>query len=81
MGLAYDNGEGVRQDYTKALQSFHKAADQDYAVAQSYIGIMYESGAGVQQNKTTAKEWYGKGGDNGFQSACDSYRRLNEQGY
>lgn len=45
------------------------------------IGSIYENGNGVKQNKTTAKEWYGKACDNGYQDGCDSYRKLNEQGY
>jgi len=71
----------VRQDYANAMKWFHKAADQNNANAQGYIGTMYENGEGVRQNKTTAKEWYGKGCDNGSQISCNEYKRLNQLGY
>lgn len=81
VGAAYSDGRGVRQDYSKALEWLKKSAKQNNEFAQSYIGTMYENGQGVRQNKTTAKEWYGKACDNGYQSGCDWYRKLNEQGY
>ena len=81
MGYAYSNGRGVRQDYSKALEWFKKSAKQNNEYSQSYIGTMYEYGQGVRQNKTTAKEWYGKACDNGYQTGCDWYKQLNEQGY
>lgn len=81
MGYAYANGQGVLQDYAKALEWFKKSANQDNAAAQAYIGIMYEFGQGVPKNKKTAKEWFGKSCDSGYQGGCDDYRKLNEQGH
>nr|WP_181718078.1 tetratricopeptide repeat protein [Psychrobacter sp.]QJS05725.1 sel1 repeat protein [Psychrobacter sp.] len=81
LGEYYSKGNGVRQDYSKALEWFKKSANQNDASAQAVIGAMYDEGQGVRQNKTTAKEWYGKSCDNGYQSGCDYYKRLNEQGY
>lgn len=81
LGFAYYLGKGASQDYAKALQWFSKSADQNDIASQVMIGSIYENGNGVKQNKTTAKEWYGKACDNGYQDGCDSYRKLNEQGY
>lgn len=81
LGNAYLNGRGVRQDHKKALYWYEKSAKQNNVFAQSYVALMYEYGDGVSQNKTTAKEWHGKACDNGYQGGCDSYKKLNEQGY
>ena len=79
LGLKYNNGEGVRQDYSKAVQWYEKAANQGYASAQSNLGVMYYNGKGVRQNTATAKEWFGKACDNGNQNGCDGYRILNQR--
>ena len=81
LGLMYDSGRGVRQDYTKAVQWYRKAAEQGQAEAQYNLGVMYEEGQGVSTNRKVAKEWFGKACDNGKQLGCDAYRELNQQGY
>ena len=79
LGVMYERGEGVRQDYTQARHWYEKAAKQGNAMAQSNLGVMYERGEGVRENSATAKEWFGKSCDNGYQKGCDSYRRLNQK--
>ena len=77
----YDNGQGVRQDYTQAVQWYRKAAEQGDAQAQLALGLRYATGQGVRQDIVIAKEWFGKACDNGLQQGCDAYRELNQAGY
>ena len=42
LGLMYYNGQGVRQDYTQAVQWYRKAAEQGLADAQYNLGVAYE---------------------------------------
>jgi len=42
----YDNGQGVKQDYAKAIEYYQKAADQGYAAAQYNLGVMYDDTKG-----------------------------------
>ncbi|OAV05604.1 hypothetical protein AO379_1461 [Moraxella catarrhalis] len=77
----YDEGRGVRQDYQKAVEWYTKAAGQGHAKAQFNLGVMYARGQGVRQNKSTAKHYFGQACDHGEQLGCESYRRLNQQGY
>ena len=81
LGVMYENGQGVRQDYVQAVQWYRKAAEQGDAQAQYNLGVMYDNGQGVRQNYKIAKEWFGKACDNGLQLGCDAYRKLNQQGY
>ena len=77
LGVMYDNGQGVRQNYAEALRWYRKAAEQGVAEAQYNLGVMYASGRGVRQNFHLSKEWFGKACDGGDQKGCDQYRYLN----
>ena len=77
LGVMYQNGMGVRQDYYKAVKWYRIAADNHSANSRNNLGVMYENGTGVRQDYKIAKEWYGKACDIGDQKGCDNYRRLN----
>lgn len=50
LGFMYANGQGVPQDYKKAMEWYRKAAEQGFASAQSNLGVMYAEGRGVGQD-------------------------------
>jgi uncharacterized protein len=50
VGYLFDNGSGVRQDYTEAMKWYRLAADQDLAAAQYSLGVMYDDGDGGPQD-------------------------------
>ena len=58
LGLMYDNGEGVPQDYAEAMRWYRLAAEQGCADAQYELGYMYENGLGVPQDYAEAAHWY-----------------------
>ncbi len=60
LGLLYDKGDGVPQDYTMARKWYEKAAAQGYAMAQTKLGVLYANGRGVLLNYTKAREWFEK---------------------
>ncbi len=57
LGLMYNNGIGVTQDYAEAMKWYRKAADQGNAKAQSNLGLMYDNGQGVTQDYVQAHMW------------------------
>ena len=77
LGILYNQGRGVRQDYHKAREWYEKAAAQGFATAQLNLGTLYNHGRGVRKNLATAKDWFGKACDNSNQTGCDYYARLN----
>ena len=81
LGVLYQNGQGVKQDYQKAVQLLQKACDGGEAGGCSLLGVFYETGQGVRQNFSTAKQYYGKACDLGLQLGCDNYKKLNKKGY
>ena len=66
LGVCYQNGEGVSQDYKEAVTWIRKAADQREASAQFDLGYCYEIGEGVVQDYTEATKWYRKAADQGW---------------
>lgn len=60
VGFMCSNGQGVPQDYAKALYWYHLAAAQGNAEAQYNIGVLYDQGKGVPQDDAKAIEWYSK---------------------
>jgi hypothetical protein len=65
----YAKGQGVRRDYTEAMQWFRRAADEGDASAQYNLGVMYAKGQGVRRDYIEAMRWYRKAADQGDASA------------
>lgn len=58
LGMIYDRGQGVPQDYAEATRWYRLAAEQGDAVAQSNLAAMYADGKGVQQDYAEAIHWF-----------------------
>lgn len=56
----YQKGEIVHQDYSKAVEWYQKAADQNLPIAQYNLAYCYEFGLGTEQNYQKAIELYRK---------------------
>lgn len=69
LGLAYGNGNGTVQNYTKAIYWYNKAARQGYAQAQFNLGLYYENGWGVLKDPQQAIKWYTKAAEQGMTRA------------
>lgn len=69
LGVVYNTGEGVAQDYSEAAQWYRKAADQGFPPAQFNLGTLYSEGKGVTQNLERAVYWWRKAADQGNPSA------------
>ena len=65
LGLMYNNGQGVPQDYAEAVTWYRKAAEKGFAEAQYNLGTMCYRGQGVPQNYPEAVTWYSKAAEQG----------------
>ena len=81
LGTLYAIGNGVTQDFTKAIEWYQKAADAGNDEAMRNLGIVYTNGDGVSQNFTKAIEWYRKGADAGDTEAMVDVGLLYGGGY
>ena len=78
LGTMYGSGEGVKQDYSEAMQWFKLAADQNYAKAQNNLGAMYFEGQGVTKDYVMAYVWFSKASSSGHKLAQEKLDSLQE---
>ena len=70
LGVMYDEGEGVPQDYAEAAKWYRRAAEQGHAAAQNNLGVMYRSSHGVPQDHREAYIWFFLAAANGDKEAA-----------
>ncbi len=58
LGIMYDNGEGVQQNYAAAFDWYKTAAERGYTDAQYNLAKMYSYGQGVGRDYVQAVYWY-----------------------
>jgi len=58
LGVMYEDGKGVPQDYAEAARWYRLAARQGDTTAPFYLGMMYEFGKGVAQDLISAHMWF-----------------------
>jgi hypothetical protein len=69
IGLAYEKGEVVPQDYQKAFANYLLAAGKGLADAQFKVGYYYHIGRGISKSHQKAVEWYRMAADQGHSNA------------
>jgi TPR repeat protein len=73
-------GLGTTQDTQKSLVTLRKAADQNYPLAQSYLGFYYAVGVGMPKDLKLAAEWYQKAATQGVSEAQYNLGLMNGNG-
>jgi hypothetical protein len=76
IGVLYQNGIGVTQDFNQAMKWYKPAADAGNADAMYSIGFCYEGGWGVDKDIPTAINWYNKAVRQGSGDAGKALERL-----
>ncbi len=76
LGIKFENGSGVQQDYTKAARWYDCAARQDWPAAQFFLARLYLEGKGVQKNFFMALAWFGLAAEYGYPEAEEEYAKL-----
>ncbi|EPF80429.1 hypothetical protein GCM10025882_32980 [Acinetobacter gyllenbergii] len=80
LGLMYDNGESVEQDYTRALNYYQQAAHLGNAWGWNNLGCMYLKGHGVDQNIQQAIDCFKQSIQLGNGQACKNLAGLYYDG-
>jgi TPR repeat protein len=72
LGVFYERGQGIPQNYTQAIYWYQKAAQQGYAAAENNLAGMYLDGRGLPRDYTQALYWYRKAADQGLATAQEN---------
>lgn len=73
LGVFYELGRGVQQDYAKAHELYLSAANNGLVEAIYYLGVVYDKGRGVPVDDQRAASWYRKAADAGYPIAQYNY--------
>ena len=80
LGVCYQSGLGVPQEYGQAAKWFREAAEQNDPAAQFNLGVLYETGQGVPQNYAEAVKWYHAAAEQGEPQAQTNGRLRRASG-
>ena len=58
LGVFYETGQVVPQNFAEAVKWYRAAAEQECAPAQCNLGLCYQTGRGVEQNTPEAVKWF-----------------------
>ncbi len=81
LGYCYEKGNGVEQNYEKAIEWYTKSAEQGNVSAMYYLGYCYQEGRGVEQNYKKSVELYTKSAEQGNSSAQNNLGYCYKEGY
>jgi TPR repeat protein len=80
LGVIYEHGQGVPQDFVQAVIWYGEAAYQADPDAQSNLGTMYANGWGVEQDYAQAVVMYRQAGERGNAGAQSNLGLMYEHG-
>ncbi len=69
IGVMYNIGQGVVQDYAEAAAWYRRAAEQGHADAQNNLGALYAQGQGVELDNKLAWAWFNLAAEQGDSTA------------
>ena len=72
LGVLYENGQGVQQDFHKAAKLFEKACDDGYSQSCNNLGNLYSKGQSVKQDHLKAAKLWQKACDDEISPSCSN---------
>lgn len=80
LGLFYEIGRGVREDWIQAAHWYRLSADQGNARGQFAMGRAYQFGIGVPQDRQEAIRWFERAASRGDDQANYWVNQLRSRG-
>jgi hypothetical protein len=78
LGVLYEKGLGVPQNYTQAAIWYRRAAEQGHTGGQYKIGLLYDRGQGVPQDTVQAEKWLILATAGSVQMTADDHARIRD---
>ena len=76
VGLCFELGTGVNQDYLEAAKWFSLAAQQNLPEAQYMLGVFSEEGLVKKPDLSEALDWYYEAAAGGYEPAKQTLKRF-----
>lgn len=76
IGLMYEQGLGVEQDYEAAAAWYEQGVEAGDLTSCCYLGLLYKQGLGVEQDIEKAMELYKEAAEYGDENAAPALERL-----
>ena len=73
LGVCYEHGDGIKQDFKQAVYWYQKSADQGFARAQYNLGVCYYNGYGVAEDHEKAAQLFRVAAEQGHMNAQFNY--------
>ena len=80
LGVLYDTGIGVPQNYAQALAWYEQGAQDGSPTAMLNAGLMYDAGRGTVADPESAATWYERAAEGGNGRAEYNLARMYESG-
>jgi hypothetical protein len=80
LGVAFDRGIGVTQNYATAASWYQRAAEQGLVAAQYNLATLFDVGLGAPMDPERALHWYAKAAEGGSAQAQNNLGYLREKG-
>jgi TPR repeat protein len=80
LGVIYDTGKGVGQDFGRAMQWYRQAAVAGNAFAAFDLGALYDAGRGAARDAGEALHWYRFAAERGLGRAAYALGVMTEAG-
>ena len=80
LGVLYDTGIGVPQDYAQALDWYKRGGASGNPTAMFNAAVMYDVGRGTEPNPAAAIDWYGRAAKTGYARADYALGLVYEDG-
>ncbi|WP_204966184.1 tetratricopeptide repeat protein [Megamonas hypermegale] len=81
LGIMYEKGNEIEQDYEEAVKWYKESAKQGNSEAQYKLGYMYQFGDGVRQDYEEAVRWYKESAEQGNSEAQNNLGEMYYYGY
>lgn len=78
VGVQYENGLSVVENYDEAMKWYRKAAQGGSVAALYHIGSLYEAGLGVTRDLVEARKWYEQAAAKGYTAAEIRIEQIKE---
>tara|TARA_B110000014_G_C20037897_1_gene539265 strand:- start:315 stop:893 length:579 start_codon:yes stop_codon:yes gene_type:complete len=75
MGVMYQKGQGVNQDFKKASDWYRKASEKAIPQAQYKLGELYFNGQGVPKDYESAYIWFSVGASHTHKLSIDAIKK------